>query len=207
MNPMICFHTNELIIKDTFMKLYHLLVAKESIYYPFYYKILEKKQEYYLSYCDKRKIYESNLKIPKSKDPINEKHKLMDAFDYQNKVLYRQTIELYYQQCIQSCKTTLDISDEIRSLQISNLHKELHTFLQSPDLCYQDIFKKHPDFCFSSSEPMSGETIKQIRKNITQTLGIKISYEHPIFQMLKRGFGMYLESMPEELDSSKKYDQ
>jgi len=48
------------------------------------------------------------------------------------------------------------------------------------------------------NEPMSGETIKGIRREIMKTLGVKIPYEHPIFQMLKRGIGLYIESMPDE---------
>ena len=31
-----------------------------------------------------------------------------------------------------------------------------------------------------------------------KTLVVKISYEHPIFQMLKRGIGLYIENMPDE---------
>ena len=31
-----------------------------------------------------------------------------------------------------------------------------------------------------------------------KTLGCKIEYTHPIFQMLKRGVGLYIESMPDE---------
>ena len=48
------------------------------------------------------------------------------------------------------------------------------------------------------NEPMSGETIKGIRREIMGTLGVKIPYEHPIFQMLKRGIGLYIETMPDE---------
>ena len=47
-------------------------------------------------------------------------------------------------------------------------------------------------------EPMSGDTMKTIRREIMKTLNIKIPYEHPIFQMLKRGIGLYIESMPDE---------
>jgi replicative superfamily II helicase len=45
---------------------------------------------------------------------------------------------------------------------------------------------------------MSGDTIKAVRREIKNTLGIKIPYESPLFQMLKRGIGVYLESMPDE---------
>jgi len=45
---------------------------------------------------------------------------------------------------------------------------------------------------------MSGDTIRDVRREIMKTLGIKIPYESPLFQMLKRGIGLYTESMPEE---------
>ena len=46
-------------------------------------------------------------------------------------------------------------------------------------------------------EPMSGDTIKTIRREIMNTLGVKI-LQHPIFQMLKRRIGLYIETMPDE---------
>jgi hypothetical protein len=45
---------------------------------------------------------------------------------------------------------------------------------------------------------MSGDTIRDVRREIIKTLGIKIPYESPLFQMLKRGIGLYTESMPDE---------
>ena len=45
---------------------------------------------------------------------------------------------------------------------------------------------------------MSADTIRSVRREILKTLGIKISYENPIFQMLKRGIGLYIEAMPDE---------
>ena len=66
------------------------------------------------------------------------------------------------------------------------------------DFCKQDIYKKHPNYTFVDNEPMSGDTIKKIRKEIQKTLGIKIDYEHILFQMLKRGIGIYIQGMPNE---------
>jgi superfamily II DNA/RNA helicase len=48
------------------------------------------------------------------------------------------------------------------------------------------------------NEPMSADTIRNVRREIMNTIGIKIPYEHPIFQMLKRGIGLYIETMPDE---------
>jgi hypothetical protein len=80
----------------------------------------------------------------------------------------------------------------------NNLLKEKSMFESAPDFCSIDIFQKHPEFCFSPKESMTGDKIRTIRKEIHKTMGIKISYEHPIFQLLKRGIGLYTEDMPEE---------
>jgi len=61
-----------------------------------------------------------------------------------------------------------------------------------------DVFQKHKDFCFTNTDPMTGDQIRLIRREIRKTLGIKISYEHELFQMLKRGIGIYTEDMPDE---------
>ena len=75
----------------------------------------------------------------------------------------------------------------------------MNNFIVNPYFGPHDIFAKHSDFIFTTSkEPMSGETIKLVRREINNTLGIKIPYESPLFQMLKRGIGVYLESMPDE---------
>lgn len=196
--PMICFHTDKDVITNTFNELYKLLLQKETDYYPFHYKILEKKQELYLQYLDHRKAYESNLKIKKSVDSYNEKNAKMDQFDKSQKDIYCREINNYYEKCIQSCKGNVDQVKDITQKQISNLQKELSIFLKYPDFQYQDIYKKHHEFCFTNQEPMSGEDIKKIRKELNTTLQTKISYEHPIFQMLKRGIGIYLDTMPDE---------
>ena len=45
---------------------------------------------------------------------------------------------------------------------------------------------------------MSADTIRSVRREIKKTLGIKIPYESPLFQLLKRGIGLYIENMPDE---------
>ena len=79
----------------------------------------------------------------------------------------------------------------------SNLKKELAAFISHPDLREQDIFKKHPNYCFTKGDPMSGPEIKAIRREIRKATGITIPYENPVFQLLKRGIGLYIQSMPD----------
>ena len=45
---------------------------------------------------------------------------------------------------------------------------------------------------------MSDNKIREIRKNIRKTLGIKLEYTHPLMQLLKRGIGIYIDGMPNE---------
>jgi len=45
---------------------------------------------------------------------------------------------------------------------------------------------------------MSGPEIRSIKKEIKRTIGQSIDYENPLFQLLKRGIGIYLESFPDE---------
>ena len=55
--PMIYFHTDENITKEIFMNIYEKLQKGEELEYPYHYETLEKKQELYKSYIDKRNRY------------------------------------------------------------------------------------------------------------------------------------------------------
>ena len=71
-------------------------------------------------------------------------------------------------------------------------------FINSPDFSKPDRFQKHPKFSYSISEPMSESKIRDIRNRIRKSLNIKVSYESIIFQLLKRGIGIYLDEFPNE---------
>ena len=103
---------------------------------------------------------------------------------------YHQDVIQYYQTCIHNVERS-DRDDSLKKLQVKLLMKELKHYQKYPSYCGVDIFQKHKDFCFSNSDPMSGNQIRDIRREIHKTLGIKIPYEHELFQMLKRGIGIY----------------
>jgi hypothetical protein len=189
--PLLYFHTDEMVSKEIFMKLYELLNKEEELNYPYHYELLEKKNEFYEDYLKKRDIYSSNIKI-KTKDAHTEKEEKLERFDNDAKNKYVEIMMDFYTTCIGKCK---DSENEVKK--IKNLKDELKYFLENPDLRKQDIFKKHPKYCYSRGEPMSGQEIKSIRKEIRNALGVTISYENPIFQLLKRGIGLYIESMPD----------
>jgi len=189
--PMLYFHTEGIVSKEIFIKLYHLLNDKEKLNYPYHYDILEKKQTYYEEYKTKLDIFASNISI-KTKDALTEKESKLNQFEKDNLSKYTSFMINYYEKCIEKskgCKNEKKV--------IENLKKELSYFIQNPDLCGQDIFKKHPDYCFTRGDPMSGQEIKSIRREIRKATGITISYENPVFQLLKRGIGLYIESMPD----------
>jgi superfamily II RNA helicase len=197
MLPMIMFHTNEKICHDIFHEIYEYLDQKEYEEYPFHYEILEKKEEYFQKYINDRDIFENKLVISKSvKDSVNEKRTKLESFDKKEKDLYISNIMKFYGQKLNDIRKS--DHDNLKDIQTKNLKKEMNHFLQNPDFNSQDIFQKHKDFIFTVGSPMSGDTIRNVRREIMNTLGIKISYESPLFQMLKRGIGLYTDSMPDE---------
>ena len=192
MLPMILFHTREKDAKDIFYQIYENLKNSESNEYPFHYDILEKKQGYYNDYLKKREIYSSNIKI-KTKDAQTEKNEKLKEFDRNEKLKYISQVSDYYHKCIYKCENTENSINKIK-----NLKKELNKFITNSDFRQQDVFKKHQEFCFTNFEPMSGTEIKKIRKEINKATGKKLDYDEPIFQLLKRGIGIYIQSNPEE---------
>jgi hypothetical protein len=190
--PMLYFHTEERISYEIAMKVYQDLQDQEILNYPFHYKILEKKDGIYKKYLEKREIYSDSIKI-KTKDARTEKNEKMNKYDKEQRDKYISDMRDYYERCIDKCKS-LENSRKC----ISHLKRELSEFVVNPDFRAQDIFKKHPDYCFSRGEPMSGQEIKNIRREIKNAIGTTIAYENPVFQLLKRGIGLYISSMPDE---------
>ena len=190
--PMILFHTEENIAKEIFELINTELYESEKLEYPYHYIILEKKKEYYKNLITKREAYASSIKI-KTKDPRTEKREKMDEYDKNDKQNYQMSMIDFYNQCISKCKGTENEANKIK-----NLEKELEEFIKYPEFGEVDIFKKHKNFCFTPSEPMSGSEIRSIKKEIKKTTGKTIEYEDPLFQLLKRGIGLYIQSMPEE---------
>ena len=198
MLPMIVFNTSIETCKQIFYDIYNNLHSTELEHYPHHYDILEKKGELYDKYLEDRETFKSKIKISKgSTDARNDITEKMEKYDLKALEKYTNDVNTYFDHCQNTIKKS-DISDKMKKLQLKNLEKEMIKFNQSPDFNKIDIFQKHEDFCFTMKEPMSGDTIRDIRREIMNTLGVKIPYEHPIFQMLKRGVGLYIESMPDE---------
>ena len=196
MFPMLMFNTNENVCKSIFNKIYEYLNTREHEEYPYHYDILEAKDKLYNNYINKRDEFKENIKITSNNAQYEIKDK-METFERQEKDIYIKNIINLYENRIKDIDNTED--NDLKLLQHNNLKKEMESFILNPDFNKQDIYKKHTDFIFTSSnEPMSSETIRKVRRDIKDTLGIKIPYENPLFQMLKRGIGIYIENGPDE---------
>ena len=197
--PMLAFNTDTEDCKKLFTELFTTIAQTELEEYPYHYDILEKMDELYIKYEEERLKFIEGIKINQnSKDALTDKQSKIERFDRKEQQKYEHTMNTYYEQCIHNCERNSEISDEMKKKQIKNLKRELKDWQMYPSFSRIDIFQKHKDFCFSNSDPMSGDQIRSIRREIKKTLGIKISYEHELFQMLKRGIGIYTEDMPDE---------
>ena len=196
MFPMLVFISDDSNTIDLFNDINKNLEKLENINYPYYYDILEKKQEFYLNYKNRLDNLSSNIKLKKSTNSISDKTDIIDKFMSSELEKYTEYIINYYNSLINKIENS-DKSDKIKYVQIKNLTKELNKFMNNPDLQYQDIFKKHPNYCFTS-EPMEASKIREIRRKINKSLNITFPYEHAIFQMLKRGIGIYHKYMPKD---------
>lgn len=196
MFPMLMFNTSDDVCSKIFTQLYEDLVRLETDHHPYHYQLLEKKQAFYLQYNQRRKQLSQTLIPPRNSDPNDFLKTKLDQFDRDQMSTYVQLMIDYYQTLKERVEES-DKSAKLKQIQIENLDKGLAQFMKSPDLTYQDVYQKHPDYCYNISEPMSGAKIKEIRAEISQSLGFSIPYEHPMFQMLKRGIGLYIESSPE----------
>lgn len=186
--PMIYFHSNEETIFELFNKVNDLLYKSEKENYPYHYTILEKKKDLYDKYINDRETYESKIKIS-SKNAIYEKQDKLKQYDKKQRLQFIQTITEYYDSLMSKCKS---------SLQKKNLMKEKNDFLKYPSFNNPDIHIKHKDFCFTNIEPMSGNDIRTIRRDLKKSCNLSIDYESPLFQLLKRGIGVYIEAMPDK---------
>ena len=192
--PMLYFHTREDTVKEIFLEVYESLQTQEAEAYPFHYKVLEKKDELYREYVSKRDVFVSNLKI-KSSDAQNDRQEAIDKFEGTQKNHFASSVAYYYDWCIKQCAKQ---PEHLRERQVKNLLRAKESFIACPDFRGQDIFQKHPDYCFTRGEPMSGQEIRAIKREIKATASITIEYEHPLFQLLKRGIGVYLDTFPDE---------
>ena len=190
MGPAIIFNVKVDICYDIFNDLYNEILKRELDEYPYHYDILNFKQKLYLSYKKRSDLFNSKL-------TEEERYDKMENFRKKELDSYIVLVSEYYQKLLYKIGENKELSDKLRVIQHTNLHEEFTKFLNYPDLGFKDVFKKHKKYCFTRQEPMSGDVIRNIRKEIKRSIGIEIDYESVLFQMLKRGIGIYIDSMPD----------
>jgi hypothetical protein len=195
--PMLYFHTDEETVKEIYLHLEESLRKCEIEKYPYHYHILEQKESYYQEYLKKREVFEGNIKVKGSKDAMTDKQAKLERYDREQKMQYVIKVRHLYDWCIHQCDKH-EVSDAMIYSQKKLLKRDKERFTQSPDFRSQDVFQKHPEFCFVRGDPMSGDEIRTIRRNLRNSTGQKLEYTHPLFQLLKRGIGVYLHSFPDE---------
>jgi hypothetical protein len=191
MLPMLIFNTEKDNCINIFKKINDDLRNQEMEHYPYHYLILEKKNELYEEYVTNKDIFTSKIKVTKgTTDPASFIEERVNTFNDNEKNKYILQIQELYDILLDKVKNN--------DLQYENLLKEYKNFIDNPDFCYQNVFRKHEAFCFTNKEPMTDASIRNIRRKIFKSIGIKLDYYHPIIQLLKRGIGIYIDGMPNE---------
>ena len=190
MGPAIVFNTDTDTCYKMFKDLYTEIQKTEELEYPYHYDILNYKQKLFLAYNDRYKDFNKKLKEEERYDKINN-------FNKKETDLYTTNVSNYYEKLLDKIKNNDKIDKKTQKVQYNNLYDEFQEFLNYPDLSRKDVYKKHKKFCFTRQVPMSGDTIREIRREISKSTGIDIDYESVLFQMLKRGIGIYIENIPD----------
>ena len=186
--PMIYFHTKQETIFHLFTQLDRFLYQKETEEYPFHHHILNKKKDLFDKYKNEREIFDNKIKIT-TKNAVFEKQDKLKDFDKKQKDQFIASVNGYLDILYPKCET---------EKQKRNLKKEQKEFNEFPSFTSPDIHVKHKDFCFTAIQPMSGSDIRQIKKELKKACKLTIDYESPLFQLLKRGIGIYIEAMPDK---------
>jgi len=123
--PMLVFNIDTLACKKLFTQLFDQIAQTELDEYPYHYDILEKKDELYTKYRDKRQQFIEGIKMSKeTKDPQTDKQAKVERYDKNAERQYIYDVVYFYDQCIHNCSRNDSLSDSLRKKQQKNLAKE-----------------------------------------------------------------------------------
>ena len=126
----------------------------------------------------------------------------MDNFDKKQKREFTTKVIAYYESKLNDIRKNEEVEESVKVVQRKNIMEEaIDNFIVNPYLGLKTfllniviLYLLHPKVLMSVKD-----TIRSVRKGlIKNSFRIKIPYESALFQMLKRGIGIYLESMPDE---------
>ena len=186
MDPAIIFNTNPLYCLQIFKMLVENSEKEEEEKYPFHYIDLQFKHSLFLDYIKRRNSFERSVKIDNKID------KLM-KFD-------KTELDKFYAAITENYKKNLAKLDPknkpLDKTIANNLTRIYEKDLESTSIIPRDIFEKNENYCFNAI-PMKAEEIKDIKKKISNKLGIKVQYTNILLQGLKRGIGIYTKNLPD----------
>ena len=194
--PCIVFQENTNYCKDVFTTLVNYLEKLENLNYPFYYDNLEFRMSAFKKMTQELEKFRSTIKL--SQDVVNPQEVIEQRENNKVKELTNAFIEDFkklHEKQIISINNSKE-TEKVKKNQIHNLKKELELFIKNPKLRYIDIYQKHKDFCMNYDNPMSADQIRNIKKIISKSLNIDVSYTNVFLQGLKRGIGIYTKHMP-----------
>ena len=197
--PCIVFQSDPNNCQEIFIKITKYLEKLEYLNHPYHYTNLEWIHEFYTKYIEKKKLFEENIKLGKNDSRLTKQQKKKKMLENFDKKEINDFIKKYTDLIQNELKNieNSSVSEKIKRIQKKNLEKDLYEKTEILKIKDVDIFEKHKDFCLNSLQPMTADTIREIRRNIGKKIGVKIDYNNVFIQGLKRGIGIYTANMPE----------
>jgi len=220
MTPAIAFHMNT----ENCLNLYKNMIKKleklELVNYPFHYENQKFLSDFYKGHLAHMSEYKSSFSKDKKKKDGESKEgvevseydkkasmKKLDKKDHgdelekaiereEGKQLNRLKEEMTNRMKIQ-LETIMEseANEKVKKVQINNLKKDYNEWFKAPCIGFVDEWAKHPDFVLNSRNPMAGDAIRNIRRQL-RSEGLEIEYTNIYLQGLKRGVGIYCKDLP-----------
>lgn len=218
MTPAIVFHMNT----ENCLNLYKNMIKKleklELVNYPFHYENQKFLSDFYKAHRASMAEYKESFSKDKKKKPEEGKEeaseyekkasmKKLDRTDHKDeleKAIEREEgkqLNRLKEEMNSRMKSQIDeitsssASEKVQLVQINNLKKDYNEWFKSPCIGFVDEWAKHHDFILNSRNPMGGDAIRQIRRQL-RSEGLDIDYTNIYLQGLKRGIGIYCKDLP-----------
>lgn len=200
MTPCIVFQQNTEYCRDIFVDMVHTLETMEKDNYPFHYINLEYMNTLWeVSQKEKEDLVE-NMKLSssgkKELDRMVQRDEMLKRIDEKLLADFELKMQKNYEEQVKHIQSNINIDDNLKRIQLKNLEKEYKDIQNAPSLKPIDIFAKHHMFCMNSHNPMSADTIRDIKRKISYKLKFNVDYNNVFMQGLKRGIGIYTCDMP-----------
>jgi superfamily II RNA helicase len=220
MTPAIVFHMNT----ENCLNLYKNMIKKleklEIVNYPYHYENQKFLSDFYKGHLAHIIEYKSSFSKDKKKKTEESKEGVevseydkktsmkkldrVDRGDELEKAIEREEakqLNRLKEEMTSRMKTQLETianseaNEKVKQVQMNNLKKDYNEWFKSPCIGFVDEWAKHADFVLNSRNPMGGDAIRQIRRQL-RSEGLEIEYTNIYLQGLKRGIGIYCRDLP-----------